>query len=445
MAGPAIRYYELARQLAVAGNEVTLASPAPTDLKDPEFPIVTYDADNVAALARGHEVILFHGWVLESFPALRNVDACLVADLYGPFYLELLVERQHHEAPEELTDPGGALMVLNEQLRRCDYFLCASEKQRDLWLGAMLALNRINESTYGEDPTLRSRLGVVPFGLPEEAPAQTGPGPRDLVPGIGPDDLVILWGSIYNWFDPLTSIRGVASAAARDPRLRLLFMGTSHPNPEVVTQSAMLRSARALSDELGLTGRHVFFNEGWVPYSERANWLLQSDLGAATSPEHVEGRFSYRTRFLDYFWAGLPVVCTEGDALADVIHAERLGVTIPAGDADAFAAGVLSLADPAARAEVAERVRRRAASMTWRQAARPLVEFCARPTRAPDLAGGPGRRASVVPLRLRDVNDATFDWRWGLLRAVELALYGGPRQVFRRARDYLRRRRRASR
>ena len=74
----------------------------------------------------------------------------------------------------------------------------------------------------------------------------------------------------------------------------------------------MVAAARSLSDELGLTDRHVFFNEGWVPYDTRQNFLLDADVGVSTHFDHVEAEFSYRTRVLDYLWAGLPVVMTRG-------------------------------------------------------------------------------------------------------------------------------------
>ena len=44
--------------------------------------------------------------------------------------------------------------VLNEQLARGDFFLCASDKQRDFWLGQLAAVGRINPVTYddGREP-----------------------------------------------------------------------------------------------------------------------------------------------------------------------------------------------------------------------------------------------------------------------------------------------------
>ena len=39
----------------------------------------------------------------------------------------------------------------------------------------------------------------------------------------------------------------------------------------------------------------------------------------STHQPHLETEFSYRTRVVDYLWCGLPVVTTEGDALADLV------------------------------------------------------------------------------------------------------------------------------
>ena len=49
-----------------------------------------------------------------------------------------------------------------------DAFVCAGERQRDLWLGALAAFDRIGLDAYNEDPTLRSVVEVVPFGLADE-------------------------------------------------------------------------------------------------------------------------------------------------------------------------------------------------------------------------------------------------------------------------------------
>ena len=47
----------------------------------------------------------------------------------------------------------------------------------------------------------------------------------------------------------------------------------------------------------------MFFNEDWVAYDDRQNYLLEADVGVSTHLDHVETEFSFRTRILDYLWA----------------------------------------------------------------------------------------------------------------------------------------------
>ena len=84
----------------------------------------------------------------------------------------------------------------------------------------------------------------------------------------------------------------------------------------------------------------MFFNEGWVEYEDRQNYLLEADVGVSTHFDHVETEFSFRTRILDYLWAGLPVVATGGDSFADLIEDRGLGVTVPPEDVDALEAAL---------------------------------------------------------------------------------------------------------
>ena len=75
---------------------------------------------------------------------------------------------------------------------------------------------------------------MVPFGVADSPPVKTAPAIKGVVPGIGPDDKVILWGGgIYNWFDPLTLLRAVDKLRRRMPEVRLYFLGLRHPNPDV--------------------------------------------------------------------------------------------------------------------------------------------------------------------------------------------------------------------
>jgi hypothetical protein len=94
----------------------------------------------------------------------------------------------------------------------------------------------------------------------------------------------------------------------------LFFMGARHPNPQESERKG-LRETIALSRELGLDGRAVFFND-WVPYAERENYLLEADVGVSLHRDHLETHFAFRTRFLDCLWAGLPIITTRGDVIS---------------------------------------------------------------------------------------------------------------------------------
>ena len=117
---------------------------------------------------------------------------------------------------------------------RADFLLCASDKQRDFWLGQLAGVGRINELNYDSSERLSSLIAVAPFGIDERPPVATRNVLRGVVPGIGPDDKVILWGGgIYNWFDPLTLLRAVDKLRSRLANVRVYFLGIRHPNPDV--------------------------------------------------------------------------------------------------------------------------------------------------------------------------------------------------------------------
>jgi glycosyltransferase involved in cell wall biosynthesis len=183
------------------------------------------------------------------------------------------------------------------------------------------------------------------------------------------------------------------------PTLRLVFMGVQHPNPAVKTMRAAVE-AWELSNELELTDVHVFFSDsftsGWIPYDERGRYLAEATIGVSTHHDHVETEFSFRTRILDYFWAGLPVVTTRGDALADVIERAGAGRTVAPGDVDGLAAAIAELLDDeVARNAAAAASARLADEYRWSVVARPLLEFCRNPHKAPDLAD-PDTRTAIL-------------------------------------------------
>ena len=389
MAGPAIRAWHMAEALAKE-HSVQLVTTEACERWHSAFLVRRVSARELAALERWWDILVFQGGLLHEHPFLNRSEKIVVADVYDPFHLENLEQTRGWAEEKREGTVRHLTEVLNEQLRRGDFLLCASERQRDFWMGSLTALGRVNPSTYDEDATLASLLAVVPFGLPSQPPVAAGPALRGVVPGIGPDDKVILWaGGVYNWFDPLTLVRAVDQLRHRLPNVRLFFLGLQHPNPNVPPMR-MASELRSLAEERELVGTHVFFNEGWVDYEARAGFLLEADVGVSTHLDHVETAYSFRSRILDYLWAGLPIVATSGDSFGELIVSEGLGAAVAPGDEEALEDALWRLLSSdeeaaACRANVA----RVAPRFAWEQALAPLVAFCRAPRRAPDLVAGP--------------------------------------------------------
>ena len=427
MAGPAIRAWEIAKALAPE-HEVRLASTGGVKVEHPDFEVLAAGGSALRKLTDWADVIIFQGFLLEAAPWLRDSSKIIVADVYDPFHLEQLEQARDLGSEGRANSIRETTRVLNEQLRRADFLLCASAKQRDFWLGQLAGQGRVNATVYDEDQSLDSLISVVPFGIPDEAPVQARRAIKGAVKGIGPEDKVILWGGgIYNWFDPLTLIRAIDRLKDRHPDVRLFFMGLKHPNPGVPDMRVAWET-QELARELGLTGSHVFFNEGWVPYDQRADYLLDADLGVSTHFLHVETAFSFRTRILDYLWATLPIVATDGDTFGTLIRAHGLGRVVPAEDVDALVDALEEmLYDDAAAQVVRTNVRAFATGYVWSRALQPLVTFCRLPRRAPDLALEPATSQARVRVRRRPSLRADFALARGYLGA------GGLGEVVRRA------------
>jgi glycosyltransferase involved in cell wall biosynthesis len=396
--GNAIRSVELASLLA-SHADVTLAAPGSTpswlsrlrharfELSDPRSlrPELAA-ADVIVTPPQGP---LVNAW-------LRRSRSRVVYDVYDPHPLEALETYAESGPVRARLWSTVARDQLLEALHTGHHFMCANERQRDLLIGMMLAEGLIERSLYQRDPTLRTLIDVVPFGVPETPPRRVaGAGATGRFTAIDEDDEVILWnGGIWNWLDPDTAIRAVARLAERRPRVRLVFMGRP---PLEAHGSEGARAAQELAARFGLLDRIVFFNDGWVPYAERDSWLLGAACAVSTQRNHLEARYSFRTRLLDCFWTGLPVVCSQGDDLSELVSREDLGASVPAGDVVATADALEEVLERG-RAEYAERLAKVAAQYRWSRVAGPLIRFVT----SPGPSRPPGRRLAArtaSPLR----------------------------------------------
>jgi glycosyltransferase involved in cell wall biosynthesis len=408
MAGLGIRCWELARSLSGAAR-VTIAHGGSEERERDGVRTVAFRPHAPAALraliAQADTVVAHPQWPLVD-RWLRRARARVVIDLYCPETLETLellgagggraglVRRQH---------TATTIDRLHAALRTGHHFMCASEAQRDLWLGSMLALRLIAPALYDRDPDLREVIDLVPYGVPDSPPdPSTGGGPREAIPALGADSEIVLWnGGIWKWLDAETAIRAIAALNERRPGARLVFMGTTAKHPAA---AASTEAARRLAGELGLLGSVVHFHDSWVPYGERGAWLAQAACLLSTHAEHLETRFAYRTRLLDGLWAGVPIVCTAGDDLAERVEREGLGEVAAPGDWEWLSAGLEDVLENGRDAYTAN-LRAAAAAQTWSNVSERLARWASLPP--PTARPGDDREALRPPLAQR-VREAAY-------------------------------------
>jgi glycosyltransferase involved in cell wall biosynthesis len=385
MAGPAIRTVELARALLdvadplIAAHRVDPAAELPC-------PAATISTEIMETLLSEVDVVVLQGPVSDWYPEVLRGEVPLAIDLYDPMHLEAL----------QGTGPADELpYVLNlvvDQLRRGDFFFCASERQRDYWLGMLSSLGRVTAEAYGVDPDLRTLIDVVPYGISADDPVRVGPGPRQTVAGIGPDDMLLVWnGGLWDWFDTSTFLHALAQVRDELPHVRAYFMGILRPGSTELAPAA--RNVMSLSDELGLTGSVVFFND-WTPFDTRQDVYLDATAVVSLHHAHLESRFSFRTRLLDALWGRVPILCTSGDVVAGIVEELQLGLTVPPGDVDAVAQALRDMAaDPALLERARTQLALAAPDYEWSHAVAPLARWLSHPVRRRDRVPIRGLRA----------------------------------------------------
>ncbi len=304
-AGVGIRFLEIARVLRGDGHEVTTLAPDVIGLTDESLRETSKRSD--VAVVQGHVANAFFQHA-EPIPT--------VVDLYDPF----IIENLHYfaERGAEVFEHDHATLM--NSLVRGDFFLCASEAQRMFYLGALLACGRLNPELFERDPELSTLIAIAPFGVP------AAPGRAEARPTFD-----VLFGGIYDWYDPITAIEAVALI----PGATLTF--THHPNPDLTPQGKL---AEAMEHVRGKKYDFVRF-EPWAPYEKRAEFFAKFSMALITFPRSLETDLSMRTRIYDYLWCGLPIVSSSAPGTDELLARYDCGIVVDEDAPRSFADAIL--------------------------------------------------------------------------------------------------------
>jgi glycosyltransferase involved in cell wall biosynthesis len=368
MAGMGIRALELARALSEEFDARLLVPNDPVEARQVAGALTIVHAPEgaLAAAASGSDCAIVSGhaanWWFHQVP-----DVPVAADLYDPFPVENLHYARALGGQTARHDRHALALAL----ARADFFLCASASQRLFYAGALFGAGRIGPHNFPPDPTLRNLMAVVPFGVPgEPARGDRAAGRRAAgVEGPGP---LVLFGGVYDWYDPDLLLAAWPMILLRHPDARLLFF--ENPNRETTPQR-VFETARQRAREIDPDGQTIVFSP-WLAYSARADLYAAADLVVSIASEGLETELAYRTRLLDAAWGGLPCVAVAGGPLAEELA--RAGAARECGrEAPALAAAVTALlSDPAALRRASDAARAFAAARTWKAVVQPLAAWC---------------------------------------------------------------------
>ncbi|KAA8785646.1 glycosyltransferase family 4 protein [Paenibacillus amylolyticus] len=374
MSGPAIRYWEIAKNLSHEKRRVTVLVPNSDFIQGEGFVVKKLTGINLWNSLLKCDVVLLQGLSIWKYPFIKYFNKAVAIDLYDPFNLENLESFEKHGYIANLKYKT-TMAVIEEQIQRGDFFYCASEKQKDYWLG-MISAKRLTPKLYASiNKDIKELIGTVPFGIPNEKPRKTQHKViKGKCPIISENDKVVLWGGgIWDWLDPESLIQAMARVKRSRNDIKCFFMGVKPPSggtPRKLSQLINLTKDLNLEDT-------VYFND-WVDYDQRSDYLLEADIGVSLHENHLETRFSYRTRLLDYVWCELPILASEGDVFAETIKKYNLGSVVSEKNIDEISKRIIEMINigkqrvyPEENLEV----------FTWSSAVSNLIKFCDAPVR----------------------------------------------------------------
>ena len=386
MAGIGIRYHELAQRLPREGIEVVVVNPGDLDAARellPDTELRRFDGAQLARQLADCDAAVTQGQlandVLYACPELP-----VAVDLYDPF----LVENLSYFETLGLDPYRNDHATWVHQLSRGDFFLCSSEEQRQFYLGFLAAVGRLNPPRVHRNPILDDLVALVPFGIPEALPPA-----RTLLDPPREGERRLLFGGLYDWYDPWPVLEALASADAAEGWTLWLI---HNPNPGATPQR-LLGEVERWCRERGLWESRIRLLD-WVPAERRYDLLREVDLMVSTHLPTLETRLSLRTRFLDALAAGCPVVTSQGGAMSRLLEQHDAGWVVPAGDGAAVAAAFREiLNDPEARQRRRQGGERLLEAFRWEQVLEPLVRFCRDPWRDESKDEFASRPATTTP------------------------------------------------
>lgn len=270
----------------------------------------------------------------------------IIIDLYDPTDVENLeMYKQINGVKSKLVRMYSKLRLVYA-LKLGDYFVCANEIQKDYWIGYLQAVGRITMNEYNKNNKLDHIIGYLPYGIEESVNEIKNNPILNISKEIKKQDKIIIWaGGIWNWFDSQNLIYAMKNIYSKRNDIKLLFLGIPTNYSKEDPKFKNLSQTIELSKELDVYNKNVFFNNEWVDYEKRNEYLANSYIGISLHYDNLETRYSFRTRILDYLWMDLPFVASKNDYFDQLNGKYNISETVECNSAEAIEQGILELID----------------------------------------------------------------------------------------------------
>jgi hypothetical protein len=166
----------------------------------------------------------------------------------------------------------------------------------------------------------RDRIFVSPLGIvPEEAQPKYNRAAARKLMGLRQGDVAIInSGGVWRWTDFNTFLQAFCEVVEEGAdNLKLFIMGLGQPNNidhvsyQAETEGIFERFAHLIPSNLRI-------ERDWDQAARNVKeFTSAADVGLNVSKDSLENWQSYRLRFLDYMYYGVPAINTEGDTLSN--------------------------------------------------------------------------------------------------------------------------------
>ena len=199
-----------------------------------------------------------------------------------------------------------------------DFFMTAGFRDRYYLIGLLAASKRLS---FGVHKSRDQLIHVIPMTPPIDHPIL-----REKVIDKNSDEFIILIaGSFLPWYDYATFFKALKILDQRGKtNFKVIFMGGNPKDPRFEKTVKKMGQNHFL-------GKRVIYT-GLVPFKQRANFYLASDVAVNIPSDTIEDELSVRTRIVDYVWGRLPIITPARDEYSEKVIKQGAGFSYTAGN-----------------------------------------------------------------------------------------------------------------